>query len=207
MKIAPSVLNAPYRHLEQTFKDLKNAYMIHLDIMDGHFVPNLSFGVHIAKEMSTMTSLPLDVHLMVTHPLQHIPAFAELSPQYVTVHVEAKDVDKSIDMIKASHIGAGISVKPHTPIEMIMPYIDKVDLVLVMTVEPGFGGQSFMADMLHKVKTLKPYQKKHDFIIEVDGGVNDETLAMCVAAGVDVAVVGSHLFKQKDMNAWLKHAQ
>jgi len=207
MKIAPSVLNAPYHHLEQTFKALDHAFMIHLDIMDGHFVPNLSFGSHIAKDMSTMTQLPLDVHLMVTHPIQHIPAFAELAPQYITVHVEAKDVDKSLDMIKGSNIGAGISLKPGTPIETIFPYIDKVDLVLIMTVEPGFGGQAFMTEMLHKVRQLKSYQEKHHFIIEVDGGVNDETLRLCEEAGVDVAVVGSHLFKQKDIRTWLKNAQ
>lgn len=207
MKIAPSVLNAPYKHLSETFKQLDQAFMIHLDIMDGHFVPNLSFGPHIAKEMSKLTDVPFDVHLMVTHPIQYIAEFADIRPQYITVHVEAKDVDKSLDMIKASNIGAGISVKPNTPIETIMPYIDKVDLVLVMTVEPGFGGQAFMADMLQKVRNLKPHQEKHDFIIEVDGGVNDETLVLCQDAGVDVAVVGSHLFKQNDINAWLKNVQ
>lgn len=207
MKIAPSILNAPYDDLKGVMSKLNDAYLIHLDIMDGHFVPNLSFGPHIAKEISKMTSVPLDVHLMVTHPMHFIPKFAELKPQYITVHVESKDVDKSIDMILASNVSAGISMRPNTPIETIMPYIEKVDLILIMTVEPGFGGQAFMENMLEKVRYLNTMKEKYGFVVQVDGGVNDETKILCEEAGVDIAVVGSHLFKQSNISAWLKDAQ
>lgn len=207
MKIAPSVLNAPMEHMNEWMPQLESSYMLHLDIMDGHFVPNLSFGIEISKAYHHLTTLPLDVHLMTTHPLIWIEQFKTLKPQFITIHVESKDVEKSIQMIQAYGIGVGLALKPNTPIDVIMPYIQELDLVLIMTVEPGFGGQSFMHDMLSKVKALKPYQKNHPFIIQVDGGITDDHIEACEVSGVDVAVVGSHLFKQNDMKAWLKKFQ
>ena len=207
MKVAPSVLNAPIEHINTWMPQLQSSYMLHLDIMDGHFVPNLSFGIDIAKTYQRVSDLPLDVHLMTTHPLMWIEQFKDLKPQFITIHVEAKDVEKSIKTIQSYGIGVGLALKPSTPIEVIMPYLDQVDLVLIMTVEPGFGGQSFMYEMLKKVEALKAYKQKHGFIIQVDGGLNDETLVAANEAGVDVAVVGSHLFKQDDIEAWLKKVQ
>jgi ribulose-phosphate 3-epimerase len=207
MKIAPSVLNAPIENIKEWIVALEDAYMIHLDIMDGHFVPNLSFGIDIAKTFKRLSNIPLDVHLMTTHPLQWIDQFKSLQPQFITIHVEAKDVEKSIKTIKKEDIGVGLAVKPNTPIEIILPYLNEVDLVLIMTVEPGFGGQSFMPNMLKKVKQLQSYKKQHPFIIQVDGGINDDHIQLCQEAGVDVAVVGSYLFKQQDMKTWLKKNQ
>jgi ribulose-phosphate 3-epimerase len=207
MKIAPSVLNAPIENIHDWVHQIDESYMLHLDIMDGHFVPNLSFGIEIAKAFKRVSNVPLDVHLMTTHPLIWIEQFKTLSPQFITIHVEAKDVEKSIEMIQSYGIGVGLALKPNTPIEVIIPYIHNIDLVLIMTVEPGFGGQTFMHDMLKKVKQLQTLKKDHPFIIQVDGGLTDENIIACEQAGVDVAVVGSHLFKQNDMKAWLKKYQ
>jgi ribulose-phosphate 3-epimerase len=204
MKYAPSILNAPFDQLKSTISSLKDAFMLHIDIMDGHFVPNLSFGYDIIKQVNVWKKAPLDIHFMTTHPAKWVEQFLPLLPQYMTIHVEAKDVDYSIQLMKSHHIGVGLAIKPSTPVEMIMPYIQDLDLVLVMTVEPGFGGQSFMVDMLEKVKQLHQLKSKYEFIIEVDGGVNDETRLLCEDALVDVAVVGSHLFKQEVPNDWLK---
>ncbi len=207
MKIAPSVLNAPIENIKDWIKGLDDAYMLHLDIMDGHFVPNLSFGIEIAKTYKRLSDVPLDVHLMTTHPLQWIHQFKVIKPQFITLHVEAKDVEKSIETIKKEDIGVGLAVKPNTPIDVILPYLNQVDLVLIMTVEPGFGGQSFMIDMLKKVEQLQSYKEKYHFIIQVDGGINDDTIKLCEVAGIDVAVVGSHLFKQENMKLWLQNHQ
>jgi ribulose-phosphate 3-epimerase len=181
--------------------------MLHLDIMDGHFVPNLSFGIEIAKVYKRVSHVPLDIHLMTTHPLIWIEQFKTLNPQFITIHVEAKDVEKSIQVIQSYGIGVGLALKPSTPIEVIMPYIHDIDLILIMTVEPGFGGQTFIHAMLEKVIQLQSFKKDHPFIIQVDGGITDDTINACEQAGVDVAVVGNYLFKQNDMKAWLKKYQ
>jgi ribulose-phosphate 3-epimerase len=204
MIIAPSLLNAPYHHVSDTLKKLDHAKLIHLDIMDGHFVPNLSFGIHIVKEIKALTTIPLDIHLMTTHTLPWIEQFKEVDPLYITIHVEARDVSKAIERIKAYGIKVGLALKPQTPLDVILPYLKEIDLVLVMTVEPGFGGQSFMMSMLEKVKALKILQSKYSFLIEVDGGINDLTLGLAKEAGVDISVMGSFLFKQEDYSLWLK---
>jgi ribulose-phosphate 3-epimerase len=200
MKIAPSVLTADFTQLKNELNSIQNADLLHLDIMDGHFVPNISFGPAIAKTIEKNTHLPLDVHLMVSNPLDWILKFASEQTKYITVHVEANHVSESLSAIKKHHIGAGISVKPKTPIRTIMPYINEVELILVMTVEPGFGGQSFIPEMMDKVKELVEIRKQQGlrFAIEVDGGINDETILVCKQAGVDIAVVGSYLFNQEN---------
>jgi ribulose-phosphate 3-epimerase len=203
MIIAPSILNAPFSDLRHTLSLLEDAKLIHLDIMDGHFVPNLSFGFHICQEIKKLTTVPLDIHFMTTHTLQWIEQFKELSPKYMTVHVEARDVSKAIETIHSYGIKAGIAIKPQTPLDVLIPYLKDIQLVTVMTVEPGFGGQSFMHEMLNKIETLKSYQNKYAFDIQVDGGINDDTLPLVSKAGANIAVVGSHLFKQQDMKAWL----
>jgi ribulose-phosphate 3-epimerase len=203
MIIAPSILNAPFDHLSDILAQLEDASLLHLDIMDGHFVPNLSFGLHICQEIKKLTRIPLDIHFMTTHTLQWIEQFKELSPQYMTVHVEARDVSKAIETIHSYGIKAGIAIKPQTPLDVLIPYLKDVQLVTVMTVEPGFGGQTFMHEMLNKIETLRSYQTKYAFDIQVDGGINDHTLPLVSKAGANIAVVGSHLFKQPNMKAWL----
>lgn len=200
MKIAPSVLTADFTDLENELKSIKTADYLHLDIMDGHFVPNISFGPAISKMISKKTNLPLDIHLMVTNPYQWIDAFTFKNTKYITIHVESNDVRKTMDKIKSNHIKLGLSVKPKTKVDELLPYISEVDLVLVMTVEPGFGGQSFMHNMMDKVKELVEIRKKFNlsFEIEVDGGINDQTIEIARLSGVDVCVAGSYLFNLKD---------
>ena len=200
MKIAPSVLTADFTDLENELKSIKTADYLHLDIMDGHFVPNISFGPAISKMISKKTNLPLDIHLMVTNPYQWIDAFTFKNTKYITIHVESNDVRKTMDKIKSNHIKLGLSIKPKTKVDELLPYINEVDLVLVMTVEPGFGGQSFMHDMMDKVKELVEIRKKFNlsFEIEVDGGINDQTIEIARLSGVDVCVAGSYLFNLKD---------
>lgn len=200
MKIAPSVLTADFTDLENELKSIETADYLHLDIMDGHFVPNISFGPAISKMISKKTNLPLDIHLMVTNPYQWIDVFTFKNTKYITIHVESNDVRKTMDKIKSNHIKLGLSVKPKTKVDELLPYISEVDLVLVMTVEPGFGGQSFMHDMMDKVKELVEIRKKFNlsFEIEVDGGINDQTIEIARLSGVDVCVAGSYLFTLKD---------
>ena len=206
MKIAPSVLTADFSKLIDELHSIDNADLIHLDIMDGHFVPNISFGPAIVKSIHDQTHLPLDIHLMVTDPLQWVPKFAFPQTKYMTIHVEANHVSEAIQAINKEHIGVGLSLKPKTPVRAIIPFINEVSLVLIMTVEPGFGGQSFMAEMMDKVKELVELRKKErlNFLIEIDGGVNDETIQIAKASGVDISVVGSFLFNQEDRRSQIE---
>jgi ribulose-phosphate 3-epimerase len=200
MKVAPSVLTANFSNLKQEIGSIQSADYIHLDIMDGHFVPNISFGPAISKQIEEVTHLPLDVHLMVTDPLQWIPQFAFPQTKYITVHIEANHIQETVLAIQKEHIGVGLALKPKTPIRTIIPYLNDVSLILVMTVEPGFGGQSFMADMMDKVKELVRLRKENGlhFLIEIDGGVNEETVKIAKEAGVDIVVAGSFLFNMED---------
>ena len=200
MKIAPSVLTADFSNLKEELLTITNADYIHLDIMDGHFVPNISFGPAIAKQIEASTHLPLDIHLMVSDPLQWISKFSFPQTKFITIHVEANHVKEAVLAIQKENIGVGLSLKPKTPVRAIIPYLNDVSLVLVMTVEPGFGGQSFMPEMMEKVKELVSIRKAEGlhFAIEIDGGVNDETIKIAKEAGVDISVVGSFLFNMAD---------
>ncbi|MDY0295508.1 MAG: ribulose-phosphate 3-epimerase [Acholeplasmataceae bacterium] len=200
MKIAPSVLTADFSNLREELQSIRSADYIHLDIMDGHFVPNISFGPAIAKSIEEQTHLPLDIHLMVTDPLSWIPKFAFPQTKFITVHIEANHIQETVLAIQKEKIGVGIAIKPKTPIRHMIPYLNDVSLVLVMTVEPGFGGQSFMIDMMDKVRELVKIRKENGlhFLIEIDGGVNEETILIAKDAGVDVAVAGSYLFNMED---------
>ncbi len=200
MLIAPSILTADFNRLEAEIQTIQTADYLHLDVMDGHFVPNISFGPHVLGGIKKITNIPLDTHLMITNPLDFIDAFVEIGSSYITVHVEANKVQESINRIKASGVKAGITLKPKTKLETLYPYLDQVDLVLIMSVEPGFGGQKFMAEQLDKVKELVRLRTayKYNYVIEIDGGINGETAKLAKAAGVDIAVVGSYVFNAKD---------
>lgn len=202
-KIAPSILSANFARLESEIKDVENAGAdyIHVDVMDGHFVPNITIGPLIVEAIKPVTKLPLDVHLMIENPDKYIPAFADKGASIITVHQEAcPHLHRTIQLIKNSGAKAGVVINPATPVEMIKPILSDVDLVLLMTVNPGFGGQSFIKSVLPKINQIASWREKWDltFEIEVDGGVNGETAQSCVDAGADVLVAGSAVFGKDD---------
>lgn len=202
--VSPSVLSMDYSQMKEQMNCLNQseAQWLHFDVMDGHFVPNLTFGPDLLKGFRKMTSMVLDVHLMVTDPEKYAIKFIEAGADMVTFHVEALDYDierciQLIYQIKEKGVQAGIVVKPKTDIKIIEPLLKEVDMVLIMTVEPGFGGQSFMEDMLSKIEWLNNYRKDQslNYRIEVDGGINGQTYKLAVRAGSDTLVAGSYVFK------------
>ena len=197
MQIAPSILSSDFARLAEEIESIKNCDMVHIDVMDGHFVPNLTFGAPVVKCIRKYTELFFDCHLMISDPLKYAKDFAAAGADLITFHYESdNDPKEVIDEIKRLGCKVGISVKPKTNVEEIYPYLDDVDLVLIMSVEPGFGGQSFMPEVLDKVVKLKKLNKK--FVIEIDGGIDDKTIHLAKEAGVDICVAGSYIFKQKD---------
>ena len=197
MQIAPSILSSDFARLKEEIESIKNCDMVHIDVMDGHFVPNLTFGAPVVKCIRKYTELFFDCHLMISDPLKYAKDFALAGADLITFHYESdNDPKEVIDEIKRLGCKVGISVKPKTNVEEIYPYLDDVDLVLIMSVEPGFGGQSFMPEVLDKVVKLKKLNKK--FVIEIDGGIDDKTVYQAKEAGVDICVAGSYIFKQKD---------
>lgn len=203
MKIAPSMLSCDFSQMgNQTQKmDKAKADFIHLDVMDGHFVPNLTFGAPVIKAIRPFTELPFDVHLMISNPLDYIDDFAKSGADIITFHIEADSpIKETIEKIKSHNILAGLVIKPNTPAEAIFPYLEMLDWVLVMTVEPGFGGQSFMAEHLIKVKQIKEQCKKigKEIVVEIDGGVGVDNIKQAHLAGVDVCVAGTSVFKAED---------
>lgn len=199
IKISPSILSSDYGILAAELKRMEQsgADMLHIDVMDGHFVPNITLGAPIVKCIRKASSLPFDVHLMISDPYRYIPDFVNAGADIITFHYEAdSDVEKTIDLIHSLGKKAGLSVKPKTDISVVYPYLDKLDMVLVMTVEPGFGGQSFMADMMPKVKALR--EKNSEIDIQVDGGINAETISVAAKAGANVFVSGNAIFSAPD---------
>ena len=206
IKIAPSILSADFANLYDDIQSIKTAEYLHFDVMDGHFVPNISIGIPVLESVRKITDMTLDVHLMIDAPARYTTQFATSGGDIIVFHVEAETHDNIISAISEIHaLGkkAGLALKPKTPAEAIFPYIDSLDLALVMTVEPGFGGQAFMADMLPKISQIREIidSRGLDCELEVDGGINPDTAKLCIQAGANVLVAGSDVFKQSDRAA------
>ena len=203
IKISPSILSSDYGNLSSELKRMEacGADMLHIDVKDGHFVPNITLGAPIVKCIRKSSTLPFDVHLMISDPYKYIPDFVSAGSDIITFHAEAdSDIEKTIDLILASGKKAGLSVKPKTPAEAVYPYLDKLSMVLVMTVEPGFGGQSFMEDMMPKVSAVRSEIDRRglDVDIQVDGGINKDTISIAAKAGANVFVSGNAIFSSDE---------
>lgn len=203
VKIAPSILSADFAKLGDEIKNVEagGADYIHVDVMDGHFVPNITIGPLIVEAIRPVTKLPLDVHLMIENPDQYIPAFVKAGADIITVHQEAcVHLDRTIQLIKELGVKPGVVINPATPAEMLLPILANVDLVLVMSVNPGFGGQSFIEGVVPKIKQLDKWRREMNlsFEIEMDGGINTATAKKCTDAGADVLVAGSAVFNKED---------
>ena len=205
IKISPSVLASDFANLESELKKCSDggAELIHLDVMDGHFVPNISIGAPVIAALDKVCETPFDVHLMISDPLFYIDDFIKAGADIITFHVECEsDIEKTIDKIVDAGCKAALAVKPKTPIDAVYPYLDKLSMVLVMTVEPGFGGQSFMESTMPKIKELRA--KCPDIDIQVDGGINADTVKIAGKAGANVFVAGSAVFKSDNPAATIK---
>ena len=202
VKISPSILSCDFANMKEDIKTISDKVeYLHIDVMDGVFVNNISIGIPVVKALRPHFDIVFDTHLMIVNPEKYIKQFALAGSDIITFHLEATDdVDNVIDLIHSYNVKAGVSIKPKTNVETLVPYLDKLELILVMSVEPGFGGQKFDPSSLEKIAWLKKQKELHGYKyeIEVDGGINGETGKLCKESGVDVLVSGSYIFNAKD---------
>ena len=213
-KLSPSILSADFANLERDIHNIEEngADWVHVDVMDGIFVPNISIGIPVVQAIRPVTNLPLDVHLMIDRPIRYVEDFVKAGADWLTIHVEAdqpQNILDTLDKIRELGCKAAISLKPRTPAEVAIPYLEKCDMILVMTVEPGFGGQKFMYDMMAKTRTIRGWLDavNPECLIEVDGGVDKYTCPICKEHGVDVMVTGSAYFNAPDRSEFVKYIQ
>ena len=213
-KIAPSILSADFVNLERDIHNIEEngGDWVHVDVMDGSFVPNITIGLPVLRDIRRITNLPLDVHLMIDRPIRYVEQFVKAGADWLTIHVEAdqpQNTLEALDKIHALGCKAAISLKPKTPAEAAIPYLAECDMILVMTVEPGFGGQKFMADMMPKIRRLREMldEVNPSCLIEVDGGVDANTCSICKESGAEVLVTGSAYFNAADRRAFVKTVQ
>jgi len=209
IQIAPSILAANFAKLGEEVKEVEKAgaQLIHIDVMGGPFVPNISFGSIVLDAIRPLTDLPLDVHLMIENPDQYIEQFAKAGADYITVHVEAcRHLHRTIQLIRSYGVKPGVVLNPHTPIESIQHILEDIDMVLFMTVNPGFGGQKFIHSVVPKIEALAAIIKERnlDIAIEIDGGINAETIIPCAKAGATIFVAGSAIYSKEDRSAALQ---
>lgn len=204
--VSPSILSADFANLERDIKRIKDggADWVHVDVMDGHFVPNITIGVPVVASIRKVTKLPLDVHLMIENPEKYVEPFVKAGADILTFHYECgTDIKKTIDLIKSFGIKVGLSIKPKTTPDVVFPYLKDLDLLLVMTVEPGFGGQKFMQDCADKIPVIKE-KAPENLIIQVDGGINAETARICTLYGANSLVAGNYIYKSADIKSAIK---
>ena len=211
IKVSPSILSADFVNLERDIRALSpaGADYVHVDVMDGLFVPNITIGIPVVAAIRKITELPLDVHLMIDRPIRYVDDFCKAGSDILTVHVEADTEENTLAALKRireNGVRAAISVKPKTPAETVLPFLPYCDLILVMTVEPGFGGQSFMEDMMPKLRKIRTFidAQKPDCELEVDGGINETTARICREHGANVLVAGSAYFKHPDKKEFVR---
>lgn len=204
--VSPSILSADFANLERDIKRIEDggADWVHVDVMDGHFVPNITIGVPVVASIRKITKLPLDVHLMIENPEKYVEPFVKAGADILTFHYECgTDIKKTIDLIKSFGIKVGLSIKPKTTPDVVFSYLKDLDLLLVMTVEPGFGGQKFMQDCADKIPVIKE-KAPENLIIQVDGGINAETARICTFYGANSLVAGNYIYKSADIKSAIK---
>ncbi len=205
IKVAPSILAADFSHLADEVRRVEQAGcdLLHLDVMDGHFVPNLTIGPVVVEAVRKTTRLPLDVHLMIENPEKYIQSFAKAGADHITVHAEAcpENLAEVLELIRSQRVTCGVSLKPASPLSLIEKHLSRIDMVLLMTVNPGFGGQSFMREVLPKIKALR---ERYDKDIEVDGGINKDTAKEAVQSGANVLVAGTAIFGKENVQQAIK---